>query len=351
MISIGLTINDLKTEADDYTTTYLAMNAVNIGHRVWYIEVADFELAASNSTMAWAIPVPAHNHRSTSAFMRDVREHAATRERICVDDLDILWLRNDPSNDAIQRPWARLAAINFGRLAKQHGVIVLNDPEGMALGLNKLYLQYFPESVRLRTLVTRHRESIKAFVREQDGWAVLKPLCGSGGHNVFLVQPEDAPNINQMIEAVAGEGYVIAQEYLAEAARGDTRLFLMNGQPLVSKGHIAAMRRVRTSDDADMRSNMTAGASSAPAGITDEMLAIVDTIRPRLQHDGIFFAGLDIVGDKLFEINVQSPGGIHSAGYHEKVNFSRELIHALERKVEHVRQRGRKFDNVDICML
>ena len=111
------------------------------------------------------------------------------------------------------------------------------------------------------------------------------------------------------------------------------------------------MKRVRRSGDDDMRSNMTAGAVSEPAEITDAMLEIVETVRPRLVQDGIFFAGLDIVGDKLFEINVQSPGGIHSAGYHEKANFSRVLIEALERKVEHVRQSGGEFDNVAINLL
>jgi glutathione synthase len=351
MIAIGLTVNDIATELDEYTTTHLAMNAVNMGHRVWYIQVADFELSPSNANMAWAIPVSSRQHRSTHAFMRDVREQTGAPELIGVDELDVLWLRNDPSNDAVKRPWARMAAINFGRLAKQHGVLVLNDPDGLALGITKLYTQYFPESVRPRCLISRHRESIKSFVNEEGGWAVLKPLCGSGGHNVFLVRPEDAPNINQMIEAVASEGYVIVQEYLPDAKRGDTRLFLMNGEPLVSKGHIAAMQRVRRSDDADMRSNMTAGAVSRPAVITEKMLEIAETIRPRLEQDGIFFAGLDIVDGKLLEVNVQSPGGIHSAGAHEHVNFSRELIHALERKVAYVRQHGRAFDNAALCVL
>ena len=65
----------------------------------------------------------------------------------------------------------------------------------MALGVNKLYMHYFPESVAPRTLVSRNREAIRSFIREESGWAVLKPLCGSGGHNVFLVQPADAPNV------------------------------------------------------------------------------------------------------------------------------------------------------------
>ena len=351
MITIGLTINDIRTEVADYTTTHLAMNAINMGHRVWYLPVADFERSVDNRLQAWAIPVRDRHHRSTSAFLRDLLGQAGNAQLIDVSVLDILWLRNDPSDDAARRPWAQMAAINFGRLAKENGTIVLNDPDGLALGITKLYMQYFPRHIGPRTLVTRHRESIKAFVRDEGGWAVLKPLCGSGGHNVFLVQPEDAPNINQMIEAIAGEGYVIAQEYLPDAKKGDTRLFLMNGRPLKVRGHFAAMRRVRRPDDADMRSNMTAGAVSEPAVVTERMIELAETIRPRLQTDGIFFAGLDIVDGKLLEVNIQSPGGLDSAARHERVNFARELIHALERKVEHVAEYGPTFDNAVVNML
>ena len=87
---------------------------------------------------------------------------------------------------------------------------------------------------------------------------VLKPLQGSGGASVVLVRPEDMPNLNQMIDAVSRDGFVIAQEYLPAAAEGDTRLFLMNGLPLGVKGRYAAFRRVRSGGD--MRSNIhTAG--------------------------------------------------------------------------------------------
>ena len=93
---------------------------------------------------------------------------------------------------------------------------------------------------------------------------VLKPLQGSGGQSVFLVRPDDLPNINQMIDAVARDGYVIAQEYLPAAAEGDMRLFVLNGLPLRYRGRYAAFRRVRMGGD--MRSNIHAGGKTSAGG-------------------------------------------------------------------------------------
>src|SRR5690606_31609580 len=134
---------------------------------------------------------------------------------------------------------------------------------------------------------------------------VLKPLQGSGGASVFLVRPDDIPNINQMIDAVSRDGYVIAQEYLPAATEGDMRLFMMNGRPLRVKGKYAAFRRIRSGGD--MRSNGHAGGKLAEAEVTDTALRMAEIVRPKLVQDGMFLVGLDVVGDKLMEINVFSP--------------------------------------------
>ena len=152
-----------------------------------------------------------------------------------------------------------------------------------------------------------------------------------------------------MIEAVSRDGYIIAQEYLPEAAEGDTRLFLMNGQPLKFKGKYAAFRRVRTADD--MRSNIHAGGKLRQAEITDAHLRLAEIVRPKIVLDGMFLVGLDIVGNKLMEINVFSPGGLGSAQKFEKVNFSHAVVEAMERKVEYMTYYKRSFDNVEMAIL
>ncbi len=334
MMRIGIIVNDVFTEKAGYTTTLLAMSAVRRGHRVWYIDAGALALRPDDHVYAHAVRVPESVHRKRSTFLGELWQVAREgREEIGLHQLDVLLPRNDPAEDLLSRPWARQVSIDFGRLAVRDGVLVLNDPEGLALGLNKLYMEYFPESVRPRTLVTRNKSEAKDFIAGQGGFAVLKPLAGSGGRNVFLVRPHDTPNVNQMIEAVSREGYCIVQEYLPDAIHGDTRLFMLNGEPFRHKGHYAAIHRQRRTGDADIRSNMTAGAIAVRAQITPQMLELAEQVGPRLKADGIFFAGLDIVGDRLMEINVQSPGGLIGAEEFEGVHFGSAYIEALEKKL------------------
>ncbi len=350
-MKLGIAINDLKTEWADYTTTHLAMAAASLGHPVWYIGMGDFAYDADERVHAHATMAPPKKYRSAEVYLNGLRGKSAIRQRIDLGELDVLLLRNDPADDVIERPWARLAGINFGRLAIHHDVIVLNDPNGLSQAVNKMYLQSFPEQVRPRTLISRNRDDIKAFIRELGGTAVLKPLAGSGGRNVFLVEPHERANLNQIIEAVQAEGYVIVQQYLPEAAEGDIRLFLMNGRPLMSDGRYAAFRRVRLSGDPDLRNNLTAGGVARRVRITEGMLELAETVRPKLVQDGMFLVGLDIVGDKLMEINVFSPGGLSGVDRMEARNFSREVIHALEHKVDLRRRYRRNFDNVELATL
>jgi glutathione synthase len=123
----------------------------------------------------------------------------------------------------------------------------------------------------------------------------------------------------------------------------------MNGEPLQYKGKTAALRRVRT--DGDMRSNITAGATSERGEISERILEIVKTIGPRLKHDGMFFVGLDIVGDKLMEINVFSPGGLDSAEVFEQVNFCQIIVKDIERKVELKKSSENSFTNRELATL
>jgi glutathione synthase len=284
--------------------------------------------------------------RYTSArFLEVFKGSKAIQQWIELDSLDVLLLRSNPS---VQRAWAQSAGINFGRLAMRRGVIVLNDPNGLSKAMNKLYLQTFPEAVRPRTLVTRSLDRIAAFL-EEEGTVIIKPLQGSGGAGVFVARRDANHNLEEIVESVSRDGYVIAQEYLRAAAEGDTRLFLMNGMPLQHKGKYAAFRRIRSGDD--IRSNIHAGGRLRRAELTDSMFEIAEMVRPRLVEDGMFLVGLDIVGDKLMEINVFSPGGLGSAQKFENVNFTHPLLEALERKVNYMQYYRRNFSNVELATL
>ena len=342
-------VNDVKTEEPGYTTVRLAMAALNRGNEIWIMGAGDFAYDPDETIKARACSVPRRQYKSSETFLNDLQGKKAVRERITVDELDVLMLRNDPSTDTGLRSWAQSSGIIFGRASMRHGVIVLNDPDGLAKAMNKMYFQLFPEEVRPKTLITRDRAEIRQFAKDMDDNIVIKPLQGSGGSNVFLVRKEDLSNLNQMIDAVSRDGFVIAQEYLPAAENGDMRLFVMNGRPLQVKGKYAAFRRVRRGGD--MRSNIHAGGSLAAAEVSEQDLKIAEIVRPKLVQDGMFLVGLDIVGDKLMEINVFSPGGLGSAQKFTKINFNRYVIHALERKANYMKFYGRNFDNVDMCTL
>ncbi len=348
-MNVGFVVNDVMTEQAGYTTIRLAMAAVNMGHKAWLMGVGDLAYDTDEKIKANARSVPGRKYKLTEVFLKELQGRKAVTERITVDDLDVLMLRNDPSADIVRRPWAQSAGFIFGRIAMRHGVVVLNHPNSLANSLNKMYFQFFPEEVRPTTLITMDREEIRAFARDHGGNIVLKPLQGSGGQGVFLVRKDDLSNLNQIVEAVSRDGYVIAQEYLPQAEAGDTRLFLMNGQPLRQSGRYAAFRRIRRGED--MRSNVHAGGKIAPAEIGENHLRIAEIVRPRLVQDGMFLVGLDIVGDKLMEINVFSPGGLGSAQKFEKVNFAHTVIHALERKVDYMRYYRKNFDNIEMNTL
>ncbi len=347
-MKIGFVVNDVMTELAGFTTTRLACEAAIQGHEVFVFGVGDLAYDPDEKVRARSRSVAPKKYKSHENFLRDLQGAKAIKTRVTLDDLDVVMLRNVPSDDYLSRPWAALTATEFGRVSMRHGTIVVNDPNGLAKASTKMYFQLFPEAVRPRTLISRDRDEIRAFAKEE-GRCVLKPLQGSGGASVFLVTKNDLPNLNQMIDAVSRDGFVIAQEYLPAAEDGDMRLFLMNGRPLCVKGKYAAFRRVRKGGD--MRSNLHAGGSLAAAEVTAKDLEIAEIVRPKLVQDGMFLVGLDIVGDKLMEINVFSPGGLGSAQRFTKINFNRYVIGALERKVGYMGYYGRNFDNVDMCTL
>lgn len=345
---IAFLINDYETEKDVYTTTRLGLAAHKAGHDVAYLSVNDF-ICAPDESLQVRVRQPSGTYKTEKTFLAGIKGDDAVEELLPVEALDALLLRNDPADDSGDRPWAQSAGIVFGQMAARRGVIVLNDPEGLAKAVNKVYFQRFPPAVRPKTLVTRHADDIRRFIDEEGGDVVIKPFQGSGGESVFVVREGDRANLNQIIDAVCKSGYMVAQEYLPAAAGQDTRMFLMNGSPMQKDGVYAAFRRKGSGDD--LRSNMSAGGSAEAAEIGETELRIAEMVRPQLVQDGMFLVGLDIAGDHLIEVNVFSPGGLGSVKELTGVNFAPDVIEAVERKVG-AKQHGRQhFSNATLATL
>lgn len=326
-MKIGFVINEYETELPAYTTTRLALQAVQMGHEAYYIAVEDFAYTQSEQMGAHARKATGKKFRSPKNFMEAVFKTKKTL--IEANDLDVLLLRNDPSVDLEERPWAQYAGIIFGQLAKRDGVLVLNDPDSLARATNKMYFQYFPESVRPATIITRSMDDVQNFYKDHNKHIILKPLQGSGGKNVFMVD-KDAKNLNQIVEAIGRDGYIVVQEYLPKAKKGDVRLFLLDGKPITIDGKVAAIHRSQASGD--IRSNVHQGGSVSMPKITKKTMDIVDTVAPKLIKDGMFFVGLDIVGDKVMEVNVFSPGGLGHSSRLNDVNYFEAVVKAIEKR-------------------
>lgn len=124
---------------------------------------------------------------------------------------------------------------------------------------------------------------------------------------------------------------------------------MVNGRPFKVNGKYAALKRV--SSGRDVRSNIHAGGHAEPIKITDKILELTEIVRPKLIQDGIFFAGLDIVDDKLLEVNIFSPGGLNIASTFEKEDFCTAMIEALEKKVAYKRYYMTSIDNIEMNTL
>lgn len=329
---IAFLVNSIDGETANYSTTHLALAALTRGHDICYLTPGDFVLRPDDSLLVRALTLPASNYKKAETLFKDLQGKETKVETLDVSEIDILLLRNDPSEDSADRPWAAQVGAIFGRLAAARGVIVLNDPDGLARAQNKLYFQDFPASVRPETLIAKSLDEIRSFIEQQKKGVILKPLQGSGGKNVFKIASPKESNIKQIFEAVSEEGYLIAQGFLPEASEGDVRFFLMNGVPLQREGKFAAFRRAPAKGE--IRSNIHAGGSAVPIEVNKTMLDIAETVRPKLVQDGMFLVGLDIVGDKLLEINVFTPGGLNNLSQMYEVDFPMSVIEALEQKVE-----------------
>ncbi|WP_164112530.1 MULTISPECIES: glutathione synthase [Sphingobacterium] len=330
-MNIAFLINQTHKEENGFTTTLLAFNALQSGHTIIYIGLADFVYVDDKNIEAHVrIIEPNSQIASKEEMLAKLR--SAAKVRYHMQDIDVLWLRFDPVLDMYNRPWAASMGLQFAQLIKRMGRLVINDPDQLIQASNKLYLENFPKVVRPKTLVTRFYSDVVNFMDSQNDRIILKPVKGSGGKNVFLITPEERHNLKQTVDVIARDGYVIAQEYLPEATKGDLRFFLLDGQPIMLDGAYAAVQRVQK--EGEIRSNIHQGAKAVKAAIDPKILHLVEQVSAKIQADGMYLVGLDIVGDKIMEINVFSPGALGLAGDLTGKDFVGHVIRHLEAKVK-----------------
>ncbi len=322
-------VNDVATEIDEYTTTRLARAAVQGGHEVWYVGVGDVELGESDGQLVGPGSSPQSSRKATRSKASWSASRSATPNGSSWTTSMPCSCETNRSTIMQERPWASPLGVVFGQMLKARGVTVVNDPMSLVRATSKLYLEEFPEKIRPRSLVTRDPEAIERFVSKV-GHSVVKPLYGAKGRNVFMIEDEDEANLAQMTEAVLQDGYAIVQEFVDGGEDGDARIFLLEGQILERDGKLAAFRRVPTGNDP--RANISTGGRSVPLEIGDVERGIVEAMSKKLVADGMYFVGIDVIGDKVVEINAESPGGMQSVEWLYEIDVCPTVIEALERR-------------------
>ena len=332
-MKICFVVNSVDTETCG-TTVYLMHEARKRKHDVYAMGVGDFFFEQDKELCIDSTYLPKKiETKSPKEYIELLQSDKAKKERITATDLDVLFIRNNPTEEGSSRQWAEQAGVAFGRMVQQEGVLVLNDAYALSNAfIDKLYFEELPASIKPYSIITRKKEDVMEFFENHKKKMVLKPLEGSGGRDVYLIDKNEK-NLNQIIENLSNQGYIIAQEYLPAAKEGDVRVLLLNGRVMEKDGKYGIIKRV--TGEGEFRSNFNQGGTGDKSPLTDEMKRIIEITAPKLIRDGLFFVGLDIVKDKLIEINVLSPGGMDHFEEIGLPDFSDVVIDAIEKKVEY----------------
>lgn len=300
--------DSLHIEKD--TSFALMLEAQAQGHSVWILERGDLSLQSGR--------LCASARRARVADLPDRPFELSSRERLFADQLDILFVRTDPpfNSDYLTDTWLLSHAANRP--------VVLNSPQGLRTINEKIWAARFAD-LAPTTLITADKTEFLAFLQQYQ-LVVIKPTDGFGGSAVFLLHFGDK-NAAVAFETLSRlSRYVIVQEYLAEATGGDKRILLLQGEIL------GAVLRLHSGND--HRNNFAAGGKPARTTITETERKICERLKPFLLENGIFLAGIDVIGEKLIEVNVTSPTCLREMQQYYEENLAAKVIRAAVKLAE-----------------
>ncbi len=293
-------IGSVDVNAD--TTFDMALEAHGRGHEIWVYAPSTLQLNAG---------VVSARAQRIEDIQRKQNEHAklADAELINLHHVDVVLIRQDPPFD--------MAYITAAQILErlQPDVMVLNDPRAIRDAPEKLFVTEF-QDLTPPTLITSDISAVREF-RQAHGDMILKPLYGNGGAGVFRMKPDDG-NFNALLELFEQifREPIIAQKFLPAVTEGDKRIILLDGEA------VGAINRVPAAGET--RSNMHVGGRAEAVEMSTRDQEICDRIGPILSARGLVFAGIDVIGECLTEINVTSPTGVQ-----EVRNFGGADISAL----------------------
>jgi glutathione synthase len=250
----------------------------------------------------------------------------SAEQDIPLESLDVILMRKDPPFDQ-----EYIYATYLLERAENKGVYVVNKPQSLRDANEKLFTAWFPECCA-ETLVTREPHRIRGFLQEQ-GEIILKPLDGMGGTSIFHLRQQD-PNLSVVLEMMTqyNSRYVMAQKYLPEIKDGDKRILVINGE-------VVPYCLARIPAQGETRGNLAAGGHAEGRPLTEKDRWIAEQVGPTLRAKGLVFVGLDVIGEKLTEINVTSPTCVQELERQFDINICGMLMDHIESVVAHDKSR------------
>jgi len=313
-IKLGIVMDPIsQVNVKKDSSMAMMFEAQKRGYEIFYMEMKDLYLDRGQC-------------RASASRIKvfDNPEHwyeLGTANDIAVSELDIVLMRKDPPFDT-----EFIYATYMLERAEVKGTLIVNKPQSLRDCNEKLFTAWFAD-LTPRTLVTRSSKLIRDFhLAEKD--IIIKPLDGMGGSSIFRIGPYD-PNVGVILETLTDHGnqYAMVQEYLPQITEGDKRILIVNGEPM-------PYCLARIPAKGETRGNLAAGGrgEARPLSPTDKLIA--DTIGPELKKRGLYFVGLDVIGDKVTEINVTSPTCIREIEAAYPINISGKLMDAIEESIK-----------------
>ncbi len=300
----------VKTEKD--TSFRLLLEAQARGYQCFYLEMGDLVID-NGQPMAFAREVRVQDQKSDFYSLSDSQYRP-------LEDFDVIMMRKDPPFDSVF-----LYATQMLELAEQRGSLVVNKPQSLRDCNEKLFTSWFADSIA-DTLVSSRADVIKAF-HKKHGDVILKPLDGMGGASIFKVGA-DGSNLGVIIETLTekGQRYAMVQKYLPEIKDGDKRILIINGEPV-------PYSLARIPSAGETRGNLAAGGSGRAQPLSDSDWALARKVAPELKKRGLIIVGLDVIGDRITEINVTSPTCMREIENAYDINIAEMVFQAIEEKL------------------
>lgn len=312
-IKLGIVMDAIESINIKKDTSFAMMlEAQKRGYEIYYMQIGDLYI---NNGQPRALVKQISVQEQTDDFFTIVDE-----DDICLAELSVLLMRKDPPVDS-----QFIYATHIFSLAKDLGTLVVNDPQALRDFNEKLFTSLYPDYIP-PTLVTSSKARIKAF-HESHQDIIVKPLDGMGGTSIFRVK-EDGVNLGVISEIITANESVHAmiQAYMPEIKLGDKRILLVDGEVIPY-----CLARLPTGNET--RGNLAAGGKGEPQRVNPQDMAVAQAIAKDMPGRGILFVGLDMIGNKVTEINITSPTCVREIEAAFDINICSKLFDAIEKRL------------------